>query len=342
VVVLHGDAEVLKRRAVDQLVAQLLGEADLEYALERLWAREVGTDTIIGALGSFSLLAPERVVLIHELQELGAKEQRRLAAPLARIAPGTTVVITTSPPQERRERKPRLAADLMKVIEKGGEVREVFTPPERDLIPWVMGEASRYGKQLSPAAARLLVEVVGASCDRLASEIAKLASYAGELPEIDEAAVREAASPADDRTVFDLVDAIGRKDLPTALEMVRALLPRESRRGAAIPLLGMIARHLRLLWQAAVVLKGQQSLEATVPAELRARLPAETNLLDALKGKSFLSRKYAQQARNFTEAQLARALVKVYEADLSLKGRGDGPMEDRMVIEALVIALCRR
>jgi DNA polymerase-3 subunit delta len=282
------------------------------------------------------------VVVVQELQELSNKDQKRLAAPLSSVGAGTTLVATTSPPSGRFDRKPKLAADLLRAVEKTGEIRDCFSPPERQLVPWVMAEARLHGKRLTPDAASLLLETVGADCDRLAPEVAKLALYVGAAEEIADADVRASASPADDSTVFDLVDAIGRKDLPRALDFVRALLPKEARRGAGIPLLGMIARHLRLLWQAVTVLKGHASLDSPVADDLRARLPQETNLLEAVRGKSFLVRKYAQQARNFTDAQLARAIVKVYEADLALKGFGEAQMDDRMVIETLVIALCRK
>lgn len=342
VIVLHGDSEVLKRRAVQELARQLLGDADPEYAVERLWAKESGVEAILGSLGGFSLLAPERVVIVHELQELSNQDQKRLAGPLASIPPGTTLLVTTSPPTGRAERKPRLAADLLRAVERVGEVRDCFSPGDRALPQWVMAEARLQGKLLGSEAANALIELVGADCDRLAPEIAKLALYVGSAEQISEDDVRAVAFRAADSTIFDLVDAIGRKDLPTALDLVRRQLPKESRPGTAIPLLGMITRHLRLLWQAVTVLRVQSSLEGQIPEDLQGRLPEDPNLLDAIRGRSFLARKYAQQARNFTDAQLARAMVRVAEADMTLKGFGDAQWEDRMVIETLVIALCRR
>lgn len=341
-IVFHGDAEIRKRRALELLVRERLADGDPEYGLERLWGGETTADRIAGALGGFSLLAEERVVVIHDMHELPNKEQKRLASALSNIPDGTTVVITTTPPEGRFDRKPRLAADLLKVVDKVGEVREMFTPREQELVPWLAQEAGLVGKRLGPSAARLLLETVGADCDRLAAEVGKLAVYMGEEAEISEAAIRDCASPADDTTVFDLVDAIGQKNLPEALELVRALLPREARRGSGIPLLGMIARQLRLLWQAVVILKHQASLDSKPPPEVAATLPSDTTVAEAVRGKPFVARKLTAQARNFTEAQLARALVKVYEADLALKGYGDGSQEDRLVIETLVIALCRR
>lgn len=342
VIVLHGDSEVLKRRATQELVGQLLGDAELEYAVERLWAKEADLAEILGALNGFSLLAPDRVVIIHEVQELSNQDQKRLAGPVTTVSPGTTLVITTSPTSGRRERKPKLAADLLRAVEKVGEIRDCFSPDEGSLRGWVAAEAQRHGKRLGSEEASTLIELVGADCDRLASEVAKLALYVGSAAQISEDDVRAVACRAAESTVFDLVDALGRKDLPAALDLVRSQLPKESTRGAAIPLLGMITRHLRLLWQAVTVLKVQSSLEGQIPEQLRARLPEDPNLLDTIRGRSFLARKYAQQARNFTEAQLARAMVRVAEADMALKGFGNAQLEDRMIIETLVIALCRK
>jgi DNA polymerase III subunit delta len=339
-IVLHGDSDVLKRRMIGRLVTEHLQGEDPAFAVQQFWAREAKPEEMAAAIGEFSLLASDRVVVLYELQSLSAAQQKILLPSLSQIPPGTLVVITTSPPAEKRLQEPNLSVALKNRVKEVGESRILFNPRERELQPWVVEEAGRYGKKLDSAAGRLLIETVGADCDRLVNEIAKLAAYVGAAPSIDVEAVRQCASVSDDRGVFDLVDAIGRKQVADALSILKALLPRNAGAGAAIPLLGMIARHLRMLWQAVYVIGNGGSLSGSVPEELAARLPDNQNVLGQIKGMRFLADKYSAQAKNFSEGQLARALLKVYEADLALKGQGNAQMDDRMIVELLVVSLC--
>jgi DNA polymerase-3 subunit delta len=150
--------------------------------------------------------------------------------------------------------------------------------------------------------------------------------------------VQAASSASDDRGIFDLVDAIGRRDAPTAIDIIRALMPAGTKRGSAIGILGMIARQIRLLWQAVYTLKTQRSL-GNIPDEIKAVFPEDTALHQA---HSFVQGKLVAQARNFTEPQLARALVRLHETDLMLKGMSDQKADERTVLELLVVSLCQK
>ncbi len=109
----------------------------------------------------------------------------------------------------------------------------------------------------------------------------------------------------------------------------------------AIMLLGSIARQLRILWQVrmlhmAGVLPGNPE---NAPPEVAAKLPSQHNAIDAVKGREWLLRNYSAQARKFSDADLARALDRVYTADKALKGQG-GSQDHHAVMELLVAGLC--
>ena len=54
-----------------------------------------------------------------------------------------------------------------------------------------------------------------------------------------------------------------------------------------------------------------------------------------------IARKYAEQAKLFSNTQLARGIIEIFRADIALKGQADQEMDDRMLLETLVIRLCR-
>jgi DNA polymerase-3 subunit delta len=337
--VLHSPSHILKRRELQRLIGQLLAEEDREYGLEQFWAGK-GADKLedmTAVIPMPSLLAPQRVVVLHEMQLIPIREQKPLLPALEHIPPGTTVIITTGPKSDRDKKVP-LAAEILKLVRKIGQVRELQVPWDNKIAGWIVEEARGVGKQISPGDAQILHETCGGDLDRLINEIAKLAVYVGDAPAITDEDIRAAAAPLDDRDMFALVDAIGHRDAPTAVDIIRALMPPGTKRGAALGILGMITRQIRLLWQGVYASKQKQSGDRTAE-DIEALLPGDTALSSQ---HSFVQKKVAAQAPNFTEGQLARALVRIYETDLMLKGQGEGKADERTVLETLVVSLCRR
>ena len=338
-IVLHGDAEVLKRRALQTVVCAHLGpEADAD-AITEFWGKETPLRDVGNVVGAVSLFSDRRVIILHQFEAIPLREQKPLEGPLGNIPEDTLVVIITRPREnDRDKRKPPVSAPILKLADA-----QTCAAPRRaeEMLPWITEEFRACGKRILPSTANLLLSTVGPDYDRLHNEIQKLILFAGDETEISETYVRECACPAEENTVFELTDAIGARDVPKALGFVSTLLPKEARKGSAIPLLGMIARHLRLLWQAAHAIKRLRAIPSDFPPELAAVFPREQGLVAEIKSKDWMRRQLAGQARNFSEGQLARAMLKVYEADLALKGYSDEQLDDRMVVETLIISLCR-
>lgn len=340
IIVLYSSSYILKRRLLQELLAKILPEEDYSYALEHFWADDDKLETITAELSASTLLANERVIVIHEIQRLRAKEQEELSKHLQALSPGTYVIMTATPASSR-EKKPPLAAPLLKVVQQHGEIRDLPAPSEKAIIGWIGREAAQYGKTMAPEAAEWLKEIAGTDVDRLANEIAKLSHYVGANPIITREDVQTACSALDERGVFELVDALSRRDAATATDIIHALLPPGMPGGAQISaaynILGMIARQIRLLWQAVYALKSVSSLE-NIPSQISVIFPQETGLDTA---HPYVREKLWGQARYFSESQLARALVRVYEADLMLKGIGEQKTEARAVLELLIVSLCQ-
>jgi len=350
VTLLYGDSERFKQRVVAKLAEGWLGDADDEFARVTVDADEAGVEGVLAELASGSLLAPRRLVIVRDVATLSARklkdrpnEQEQLAEALEGLAPGVAVVLVARRVRsERKQYGPPVGKRLQKTVTERGQMLELSTPKGNALAPFLQREMQKLGKSISGAAAETLIRRVGEDADRLLSELEKLASYLGEREEATEEDVRTVTVVVTEEDVFKLVDAVGARDAAEAMRRLDGLLPVGSSRGAALPVLGMIARQLRLIWQARYVQKAgyQVAQLKQAPAEVTEKLPEHHNLGDATKGRqSWLAPSYAKQSRNFSDAQLARALDRVYQADLSLKGQS-GDLDDRTVMELLIADLC--
>ena len=338
---IYGDAPFLIEREASELTNALLPGAAREYGLTVLDFAANSLDEAGAHLRTGSLIAETRVVLLRNLQELKADAQKKLAGWCSEIPRATYVILTAEVTRQAAQKGNPARAALKKVIEASGQSAGFITPWESELAGWVVQEAQRLGTTLDRQGAELLVEMVGRDHARLVSEVEKLACYVGGASGISVDDVRTAASRSAEATVFQLVDAIAEGNARQALAVLPDLVPAHSPTSAAIPLLGMIARNIRLLWQASYLAKNGAPVDrqGKLRDDLAELLPNEHNV-DAATRSNFVARKLAGHARNFDDRQAAVALGRVLHADRTLKGQTDEYMDPRLVVERLVIELC--
>ncbi|HEY3397775.1 MAG TPA: DNA polymerase III subunit delta [Armatimonadota bacterium] len=331
---LFGDSRRLRERVAEQIIAAQLPAADREMGLSRLSGSDLSAARLRQETASVSLLSPRRVVLVEEPEGLAAKAQDELVPVLQSLPEGLTVIFLCGP---GRARKAPTCAALTKLIAKDGQIVDC-SPGRNQEAPTLSAEAREQGKRLSGPAAQKLLELVGGSLDSACQELDKLVLFVGDREEIEPADVELVVSASQEGNMFRLSDSVGRREARPALQALRDLLPPGSRRGSALPLVGMLARQIRLLWQAqAKTAAGRGG----TPEALRERFPTEHNYFTAAAGKDWLQRNLAQQSARWPEGELARALLLIYETDRRLKGLGEGPVDDRLAMELLIAELCR-
>ena len=341
ITLIEGDADTFKLAAVRRLAEGWLGD-ELEYGLARVDAREAGLEGVIAELSSGSLMASKRLVVVRDITALSAGDQKAVAAVVKELPPDVAVaLVARKPPPDSRGDGPKLSQTLRNLARKNGQALKISGPGPKGLVRWVTAQSERVGKRIEGRAANALVEAVGDDVDRLLVELDKLATYAGDSDEITEADVAAVTSATAQQNIWGFLDAIGERNASQAFKLLDGMLPQAAKPGDAIMLLGSIARQLRILWQVRMlhmsgVLPGNPQ---NAPPDVTAKLPSQHNALDAVKGREWLLRNYSAQARKFSDADLARALDRVYTADKTLKGQG-GSQDHHTVMALLVAELC--
>ena len=173
--------------------------------------------------------------------------------------------------------------------------------------------------RLEPAAAEMLVDALAADVARIAVEIEKLSLYgkpvtADDLPLL--------VPDARQSTIFALVNALGRKDRPRALETLDALV----REGEYLPLaLTFLATQFRI----ALVAK---------EASLRSAQQVQSHFQRVgVQMWGSRAEQVSQTAAKFSKDQLERGLKLIFETDRDLRSARP---DDRTVVENFVMRLC--
>jgi DNA polymerase-3 subunit delta len=341
VTLLYGDSEILKQRATNVIIDARLTPEQREDGLSSLAAGEHDPNQLAATLCSRSLLAAERVIVLKRVDDLNADDQRVLAAALERLPDTTSVVMTCA--ETGKGKKPKVVKELAAAAKQAGQAVHIASPRKRALPPWITAEAKQCGKTITQQAVRLLQELTNEDVDMLVSEIEKVATYIGDRHEIEQADVEAVGFSNQQGNIWNMMDAIGNRQPTKALGELERMLPPGAVHGEALGLLGMVSRQLRLIWQTRVAARAGYRLDRTtdLPEELAASFPHEHNVADVVGSQQWLGKKMIAQARKFDDGQVARALDRVHQTDIALKGHADRTIDERTALEALIVELCK-
>ncbi len=266
-------------------------------------------DSIINDCQTLPFFAERRVVLVEDSGFFKSANDA-LADSLSDI-PESTCLIFCEQDVDKRGR-------LYKAAAKYGSVLSFDTPDEKTLLSWLKSILQADGIQVRDAAVYQLLEAVGSDMTRLRNEAEKLIDYCYEKKEITAADVMEICVSQTENKIFDLTDAIAKRDKGTAIRLYNDLL---QLREPAMRILFLIHRHYMIL--------------AQMKRMLLDRADA-SQIASLLKIPPFTVKKYAAQCRNYDYKNLLHKVDLCQGADYAIKS---GQLSDKSAVEMLIIDL---
>ncbi len=338
--VLLGDEAFLYARARAGVLEALVPPDLRQFCLHDL---ELGETTIFDALDlaqTPSLMAPFQVLFLRGLKALygrGAKKDEFAAidAYFRRPNPAALLVFVADflhlPADLRRmdfAEKDR-AEKIRETLGESCGVVELQQVSEEDAAAWAQGEAERRQMRLGPDAARELVDALGADMLSIGSELEKLlleasARGAGEITVAD---VETMVPAAKQRSLYELTDAISRKDAGAALALLGGLLNASDGEDAAIGHVFSLAKTFR---QMVILNERQVKDQRAMWQVLWPGFRVAPHAADAL---------IAQARRYKGRAELLSGIRAIARADAELRS---SPPDKRLVLERLVLRLTKR
>jgi DNA polymerase-3 subunit delta len=208
---------------IDATRARLRARAEREGGAVSLRVFEPGEgrgapdhEALLGAIPAMSLTESRRYLLADGVERWRDRQLDAVATALADLPPDLTVVLIA-----RDKAPPRL---LRAVKEAKGEVHEFEAPRAAELPRALVADARRLGFRLEPAAARLLVERMGANPVRLSRELERLALWAGQGGEVTAADLGAMVADTSEAAVWALSDTLLERDSARALDVSERLI----------------------------------------------------------------------------------------------------------------------
>jgi len=250
-------------------------------------------------LATPSLFGERRALLITDAKDLPKEALAELGAYLAAPDPDAPLVLCALVGD-----RAKAPAGLEKLVKPVGTVTEVKIA-RKDLETWLLKRAKRDGVDLTPPAARALVETVGVEPGVLVASLEQLGDAFADQRITPEAVSRQFRGLGEQKT-WDLCDRAFAKDLPGAIRSLRSI---EEGGDDPLMVLGGIASRLRDL------IKVRSLPDRMAPADV-AR--------EAGLRFEWRARRYLQEARNFSMEQLIQIHERIVEADRAMKSGASG------------------
>ena len=169
-------------------------------------------EALLAAIPAMSLMGERRYLLADGVD----RQHEAVAAALVALPPDLTLVLIARDKAPGRLLKAVKAAD--------GEVHEFTAPKPREIPRMLVADAQQLGFRLEPAAAKMLVDRMGANPVRLRHELERLALWAGEGGEVSAADLAAMVTDTSEAAVWSLSDALLERDAPAALRIGERLI----------------------------------------------------------------------------------------------------------------------
>jgi len=275
-------------------------------------------EEVAAALSAMTFALGRRFLIVDGVERWKAADAELLSAPLAAIPPETTVVFFG-----REEGRTTVPEGLVESVRNaGGDVSAERTVKPWELPRWAARQAQQLGLDLHPAAARVLVGLVGERQQRLLRELEKVALELGVDPaaptRLDAEQVEELVVVSSERKSWTLADALVARDGAAA---TRAYLELRAQGERLTGLLYTIARRLRDALDVATRLAAGESA-----AQVRRGLRMPPKVAEA----------FVADVQRSDVAGLRAALAIVADLELASRGGARGGLnEDTLAIEAI-------
>ena len=314
--VLHGSDEFSLGETLAEFKCRLGPPDTVDLNTTVLDGKRVTLAELRHACDAIPFLAEKRLVVVEGLLTRIANQAdylQTLTEYLLQLPSTTRLVFAEAKPLSANHAVLKLAKQ-----EAQGFAKQFDPPDTRTLPQWIEKQVRKHGGEIEPQAAAQLAAVVGADLRLLDQEIVKLVTYVDAERAIAQEDVDAVVPYAQSAIVFDLVDALGRRDGRTAAQTLHRLLDAGEH---PLGLLAMVVRQFRLLIQV---------------KELRAEGANPQTIAKTLGIHPFPARKLHSQASHFTASQLDAVYRHLLDTDVAIKS---GEIEAEVALDLLVAGL---
>lgn len=298
----------------DYIENNVLDEADREFNQTVVYGKDVDLGTIISYARQFPMMSEYNVVIVKEAQNIKEFSKSAAAdddddAPKESVNASSQFIHYLKSPQPTtilvfayKYKVPDKRSALTKLLMKEAVFFESKRLYDNQLPDWITSYAKEKNHPINAKAAYLLAEFLGNDLSKISNEVNKLLLNLKPAQEITPEHVQEFVGISKDFNVFELQDALGKKEILKANRIVQHFAGNEKENPSQLVLASLYGYFTRLL--------RYQMLEDKSKGAVAAALGVNPFFVDGI----------ANAARNYPTPKLKVVFALLKEYDLKSKG----------------------
>ena len=312
--VFHGEEVYLREHYLGQLKKALLPAGLEEFNLHTAQGRECSPEWLEQAVDCLPMMSGHTVVQVtdYDLFSGGESQRKKLLEVLSDLPDYCCLVFVYDLTAYKADGRSKLAA----LLKEKGAVVEFRRQEQGDLTDWIVRRFKATGHTIDTEDARYLIFLCGDLMTNLISEIGKIAAYCAS-PRVSRGDIDAVAIPQVDAVVFQMTDAITRKDFDKAASVLSDLLHEQQ---SPIMILSVMGKYFRQLYTARLCLEAGGGRD-------------EFMALWAMR-YSYQADKLLDAARKFSLPWCRHAVRRCAQTDLAMKSYGGD--EEELLISLLL------
>ena len=190
-----------------------------DFDKEVLYGENQSFTNIIGLASTFPFGSEKKLIIVKQAEKLkDKKEKKEIVSYFESPAEFTVLVFLHEGTITNATSEP------YKTLASEGYLFEAKELKGKSLIDWLISTVEKSGKTISYDNAQLLTDISGENRNTLESQLEKIFIYVGDNKDITIESIRGLSTSLKQYTIFDLQNAIGKKNKSAALKVVFNLL----------------------------------------------------------------------------------------------------------------------
>ncbi|WP_297978422.1 DNA polymerase III subunit delta [uncultured Capnocytophaga sp.] len=297
----------------DYIERNVLSDDEKAFNQQIVYGKDITIDALIHYAREYPMMAERRVIIVKE-----AKELNRTIANLEPYVknPSPTTLLVICYKYGKIDGKTKLAKELNKYVSL--ESKKLY---ESDTLKWITKYLKDNNYTITQVANQLLVSFLGTDLGRIANELNKLKIILPKGTEITPSHIEENIGISKDFNVFELQNAIGKKEFPKAMQIIKYF--NENQKDNAMP---MITENLYQYFKKLFIYSSSIG-------------KADAELAREMGINPFFLKDYKVAAMNYPLKKISFCMEVIKQTDLKSKGVESGSISYYDLLKELIVKI---
>jgi len=301
------------RKTIEKTV---LSEAEKEFNQATVYGRDVDMIQIISLAREYPVFGNYRVVIVREAQDLkDIEKDERFKTYLKNPVKSTILVF------DYKYSKIDGRTELSKLLDKNAVFFQSKKLYDNQIPDWIGKQIEQQGYRIGAKTRFILAENLGNDLSKIENEITKLVINLKKNSEITAEDIEKNIGISKDYNIFELQNALGRKDVYKANEIIRnfASNPKEN---PAIKIISMLFAYYKKIFLFHFL-----------------KDKSDNNVAAQLGTKPFFVKDFRVAASNYNAFKVREIFAILREYDQKAKGVESGAIDDGEIFKEMIFKI---